>query len=65
MRRNGAHLAPESVAPDALSGVARRARNEAFSRACGLRDYAALTRRFAPPGGRGVRPYTGGLEETA
>jgi hypothetical protein len=36
------------VAPDASSGMARTARNESED----------VTRRFAPRGGRGVRPYT-------
>jgi hypothetical protein len=36
------------VAPDASSGVARKARNESED----------VTRRCAPRGGRGVRPYT-------
>jgi hypothetical protein len=36
------------VAPDASSGVARKARNENQD----------VTRRFAPRGGRDVRPYT-------
>ena len=47
------------VAPDAASGVARNARNENVScdRECGERS-CIRTRRFAPRGGRGVRPYT-------
>jgi hypothetical protein len=48
----------DCVAPDAWSGVARRARNEALTRASALRDNNNFTRRFAPRGGRGVRPYT-------
>jgi hypothetical protein len=36
------------VAPDASSGVARTTRNENED----------VTRRCAPQGGRGVRPYT-------
>jgi hypothetical protein len=69
MKRIGAHLATdraaECVAPDASSGVARKARSGALWGACGLRDYGALTRRYTPRGGRGVRPYTNCLAETA
>ena len=65
MKKNGVHLAPECVAPDASSGVARKARNGALPGASDPQEHAALTRRYAPRGGRGVRPYTGGLAETA
>ena len=65
MKRNDVHVAESNVAPDASSGVACRARNEALPGASDPQEHAALTRRCAPRGGRGVRPYTNGLAETA
>jgi hypothetical protein len=53
------------VAPDASSGVARKTRNEVLTTAVALRNSDALTRRFAPRGGRGVRPYANGSADTA
>jgi len=47
------------VAADASSGVAREARNEKLTRSSALKSTDFLTRRFAPRGGRGVRPCTG------
>ena len=57
--RSTRHVALNCGAPDASSGVARRACNEALTRISALRDNSNLTRRIAPRGGRGVRPYTG------
>jgi hypothetical protein len=65
MKRHGVHVTPNCVAPDASSGVARGARNEALRRACTEGEHHALPRRFAPRGGRGVRSYTNGFAETA
>ncbi|HEX6820477.1 MAG TPA: hypothetical protein VF123_00370 [Candidatus Sulfotelmatobacter sp.] len=65
MKKKYAHVGESNVAPDASSGVVREARNEALRRASAEPEHSALTRRCAPRGGRGVRPYKNGVAETA
>ena len=58
------YVAQNRVAPDASSGVARKARNVIVSYERRAIRLCRHTRRLATRGGRGVRPYTrnGGLQ---
>ena len=65
MKKNDVHVAESNVAPDASSGVACRARNEALPGASDPQEHAALTRRCAPRGGRRVHPHPNRIAENA